>query len=234
MEILIGMAKTSKYAVTGHGDGVEIVVRPSGGLTAILSDGHGGSRAVSGISPVTALKAAQLVGDGVREGMIARTVYDYFCAVQDASFSVALTLISADTEAGRLIICRNTSCPVIVRHEFGVDVYDEPTQSIGTHKNVKPLMTQLPLEEGLIVVTFSDGVLNAGRTRGRNFDIKTVIHLLEGNRPTDVQYLAESILERAMVLDSYQATDHMTVVVMGIDGKVMDNPVECRTVRYPA
>jgi len=65
-------------------------------------------------------------------------------------------------------------------------------------------------------------------------DMKAMVRLLEESRPADVQYIAESILERAMLLDSYQAMDHMTVVVMGIDGKVMDNPVECRTVRYSA
>ena len=234
MEILIGMAKTGKYAVTGHGDGVEITVRPSGGITAILADGHGGSRAVSGISYTAALKAAQFIADGVREGLIARAVYDYFSTVQNAGFTLALTQISADTDAGKLLVCRNTGCPVMVRHEFGVEVYDEPVQPIGSNKNVKPWMTQIPLEEGLIAATFSDGVLNAGRKKGRMFDLKATIRMLEESRPADVQYIAESILERAMLLDSYQAMDHMSVVVMGIDGKMMDNPVECRTVRYPA
>ena len=234
VEILIGMAKIGKYAVTGHGDGVEITVRPSGGITAILADGHGGSRAVSGISSTAALKAAQFVADGVREGMIARAVYDYFSTVQNAGFTLALTQISADTDAGKLLVCRNTGCPVMVRHEFGVEVYDEPVQPIGSNKNVKPWMTQIPLEEGLIAATFSDGVLNAGRKKGRIFDLKATIRMLEESRPADVQYIAESILERAMLLDSYQAMDHMSVVVMGIDGKMMDNPVECRTVRYPA
>ena len=64
--------------------------------------------------------------------------------------------------------------------------------------------------------------------------MKATIRMLEESRPADVQYIAESILERAMLLDSYQAMDDMSVVVMGIDGKMMDNPVECRTVRYPA
>ena len=234
VEILIGVAKTGKYAVNGHGDGVEITVRPSGGITAILADGHGGSRAVSGISSTAALKAAQFVSDGVREGMIARAVYDYFSTVQNAGFTLALTQISADTDSGKLLVCRNTGCPVLVRHEFGVEVYDESVQPIGSNKNVKPWMTQIPLEEGLIAATFSDGVLNAGRKKGRMFDLKATIRMLEESRPADVQYIAESILERAMLLDSYQAMDHMSVIVMGIDGKMMDNPVECRTVRYPA
>lgn len=234
MEILIGTAKTNKHSTIGRGDGLEIIERPSGGITAILSDGHGGSRSVSGISSMAALKAGQLIADGVRDGSVARSIFDYFSTAQDGNFSIAMTMISADTETGSLILCRNANCPTVVRHEFGVDIYDEPAQLIGALKNVKPLMIQRPLEEGLIVATFSDGVLNAGHKRGRTLELKTVIRLLEESRPEDVQYLAESILERAMAMDSYQAVDHMAVVIMGVDSKMPDNKVESRMVRYTA
>lgn len=233
MEILIGIAKTNKHVTTGHGDGLEIIERPSGGMTVILADGHGGSRSVGGLSAMSALKAAQLVADGVRDGSVGRSVFDYFSSVQDGNFSISMTLMSADTETGCLVLCRNSNCPVIVRHEFGVDTYDESVQSIGTHKNVKPLSIQRPLEEGLIVATFSDGVFNAGRKKGRALDLKNIVKLLEDSRPADAQYLADSILERALALESYQAMDHMTVAVMGVDSKMSDNKVECRTVRYP-
>lgn len=234
LEILIGIAKINKHDTSGHGDGVEVIERSSGGITAILADGHGGSRSVSGISTMAALKAAQFIADGVRDGSIARSVFDYFSAVQDGNFSISMTLMSADMETGNMILCRNTNCATMVRHEFGVDIYDEPAQSIGAHKNAKSLTIQRPLEEGLIIATFSDGLLNAGRKRGRVFDMKTVVQLLETSRPADVQYIAESILDRALALDSYQAADHMSVIVMGVDGKTPENKVECRTVKYTA
>jgi hypothetical protein len=232
LEILLGIAKVNKFAVPGSGDGIEVMGRPAGGITAILTDGHGGGRSVSSISTMAAIKTAQLVADGVRDGSVARSVYDYFAAVQDGNFSIAMTMISADTESGNLIVCRNTNSLLMVRHEFGVDIYDEPAQSIGTHKNAKSVMIQRPLEEGLLVATFSDGLLNAGRKRGRSLDLKLLVRQLEESRPGDVQYLSESILDRAMALDSYQASDHMSVIVMGIDGKIPENKVECRTVRY--
>lgn len=232
MEILIGIAKTNKYTTTGRGDGLEVIERPAGGMTVVLADGHGGSRSVSGISSMAVLKAAQLIVEGVRDGSVARAVFDYFSAVQEGNFSVALTLIGADTESGNLLLCRNTNCPILVRHEFGVDIYDEPAQSIGANKNVKPLTIQRPLEEGLIVATFSDGVLNAGRKRGRGLEMKNLVRQLEESRPEDAQYLADSLLERAMGLDSYEALDHMTVVVMGISDRTAENKMECRTVRY--
>jgi hypothetical protein len=65
-------------------------------------------------------------------------------------------------------------------------------------------------------------------------ELKAVIRLLEESRPEDVQYLAESILERAMAMDLYQAVDHMAVVIMGVDSKMPDNKVESRMVRYTA
>lgn len=232
MEIVVGIAKTQKYASTGMGDGVEVMTRPAGGLTAILADGHGTGRSVGGISTTAALKAAQLIAEGVRDNFIPRSIYDYFCAVKEINFSVALTLISADLEERKLIFCRNTNSPVMVRHEFGIDIYDEPAPTIGAQKKVKPLLTQLELNEGLIAVTFSDGVLQAGHRKGRYFDLKSLDRLLAENRPQDAQYLAESILDRALSLDGYQAADHMSVIVLGIESRQFDNRLESRTVHY--
>jgi len=183
---------------------------------------------------MAALKAAQLIADGVRDGSVARSIFDYFSTVQGGNFSIAMTMISADTDSGNLLICRNTNCPALIRHEFGVDLYDEPAQTIGAHKSAKSLVIQRTLEDGLIVATFSDGVLNAGRKRGRTLEMKTLVRLLEESRPEDVQYLSESILEQAMALDSYQTMDHMSVVIMGINGKSSENKVELRTVKYMA
>ncbi len=234
LEILIGIAKCNKYGTRGRGDGVEVAERPTGGISVILADGYGGARSVNGIGSRAALKAAQLVADGVHDGSIARSIFDYFNTAQDGNFSITMTMIGADLESGNLLICRNTNCPSLIRHEFGIDPYNEPVQPIGVHKNVKTVTVQRPLEEGIIVVTFSDGVLNAGRKRGRELDMKSIVRLLEESEPKDVQYLAETILEQAMALDSYQAMDHMSVAVLGVDGKTMENRVEYRNVRYPA
>ncbi len=232
MEILIGIAKSKKHSTPGQGDGLEIVERPTGGMTAILADGHGGGRSVSGISSMAVLKAAQFIADGVRDSVVARSVHDYFSAEQSGNFSIAFTMVSADTENQNLVLCRNTVCPTFVRHEFGVDVYDEPAQTLGAHKNPKSLMIRRPLEEGMIIATFSDGVLNAGRKQGRPLDMKMVVRLLEENRPEDTHYLAQSILERAMTLDCFQALDHMSVIIMGVGSDTSTNKVECRTSRY--
>ena len=234
MEIVIGFAKAKKHATTGNGDGLTVMARPSGGVTAILADGHGGGRSVSGISTTASLKAAHLIADGVQDSFIPRSIYDYFCSIKEINFTVALTLLSADLEVGKLIICRNSNSPVLIRHEFGVDIYDEPSQMIGAHKSVKPQYTQVNLDEGMIAVAFSDGVLNAGHRRGRFFDIKSLERLLIESRPQDAHYLAQSILDRALSLDSYQAADHMSVIVLGIDNKLTDNKTESGMIRISA
>ena len=234
MEIVIGLAKAKKHAAAGNGDGLTVMSRPAGGVTAILADGYGGGRSVSSIGTTAALKAAQLIADGVQDNFIPRSLYDYFCTIKEINFTVSLTLLSADLEVGKLIFCRNTNSPVLIRHEFGVDIYDEPVQTIGAHKNAKPQYAQLNLDEGMIAVAFSDGVLNAGHRRGRFFDIKSLERLLTESRPQDAHYLAESILDRALSLDSYQAADHMSVIVMGIENRPADNKTESGMVRITA
>ena len=40
MEVQIAVAKVNKYAVSESGDTLEVVERPSGGLSVVLADGR--------------------------------------------------------------------------------------------------------------------------------------------------------------------------------------------------
>jgi serine phosphatase RsbU (regulator of sigma subunit) len=234
VELLLGIAKINKFGSEGFGDCVDVTERPSGGLSAVLADGHGGGRSAMSVSAMVATKVAQLISDGMRDGAVARAIHDYLGAMHDGKLVSALTIISADLGAQSLLLSRNTNCPVIIRHEYGVDFYDEPVQSIGVHKSVKAMTAQRPLEEGLLAATFSDGVLTAGRKRGRVLDMQKITKLLEESRPEDVQFVANSILDQALGMDDFQAADHMTVIVLGVGASQLEYKIERRSASYPA
>jgi serine phosphatase RsbU (regulator of sigma subunit) len=233
MEILVGLAKMDKQGSIGGSDGFEVAERPGGGISIILAEGVGNGRSSQDVCRLVAIKAALLISDGVRDAMVSRAIHDYLHAEKDGKIAVMLTIISINTEAQNISVVRNSVCPVFVRHEFAVDRYDETGVPLGIQKAVKPIQFQTSLNEGMLIATFSDGVMLAGRKQGRRIELEDIERLLEKNRPEDVQYIAEDILSRALVLDSYQPNDHMAAVCVGISDKQSETKIQLRTVSYP-
>ena len=233
MEILVGLAKMDKSGSTGGGDGFEVAERPGGGISIILAEGVGNGRSNQDVGQLVAIKAALLISGGVRDTMVSRAIHDYLHAEKDGKTAIMLTIISIDTEEQAISFVRNSVCPVFIRHEFGVDSHDEAGAPLGIQKTVKPSQFQHPLNEGLVIATFSDGVMQAGRKQGRRMEMENIERLLEKSRPEEVQYIAEELLSKALVLDAYQPNDHMTAVCVGISDTQADYKIQRRSVRYP-
>ena len=233
MKILVGMAKINKNDTAGGSDGLEVTERPDGGISIIMADSVGNGRSNQDIGHLVAIKAALLISDGVRDATVPRAIHDYLQVDKGGKVAVMLTIISIDTGTQTLSFARNSSCPLFIRHEFAVDCHDEVGAPLGIQKNVKPIVYQLPLNEGLMAATFSDGIMLAGRKHGRRMEVETIERLLEKSQPEDAQYVAEDILSRALALDAYQPSDHMAVVCIGISDRECDDKIRRRTESYP-
>jgi serine phosphatase RsbU (regulator of sigma subunit) len=233
MEIKIGIAKVSKYAVTDCGDSVEVAERPRGGISAILADGQGSGKSAKITSGLVVNRAAALIAEGARDGAVARTVHDYLYAIKDGKVSSTLTIISADLDTQTAVFSRNSNCPVLVKNEYGIDVYDEEVGPIGVHKHMKPLMHQIPLEVGTILVSYSDGIQAAGRKRGNQMNFQKFLRIISENSPDDVNFIAESLLEYALELDQYRPGDDMTVVAMGVSDHEMPYKIQRMNISFP-
>ena len=215
MKINVGMAKVNKYAMQHCGDSFDIIERPYGGLSAIIADGQGSGLAAHHTSSWVVNKAASLIADGARDGAVARAVHDYLYAMKDKKVSCTLTLLSADLESETIVISRNSNCPTIVKTDEYLTIYDDDVAPIGVNRHMKPLVYELPFAPGMIVVSFTDGIV-------------------EDNPPEDCDFIARSILEYALSLDKEKAGDDMTVVVMGISETSFDGPkVEQLSASYP-
>ena len=233
MEIKIGIARINKYAMADCGDNVEVAERPSGGISAILADGQGSGKAAKITSSLVVNKAAALIVDGARDGAVARAVHDYLYVVKDGKVSSTLTIISADLDTQTAVFSRNSNCPVIVKHQYGIDVYDEDISPIGVHKRMKPIMCQLPLEMDMLLVSYTDGIQAAGRKHGKVMNFELIHKLIADNRAEDATFIADSILEYALGLDNYRPSDDMTVVVMGICDTEMEYNIRRMSVSFP-
>src|SRR5436305_6018138 len=114
LDIQLAVAKTNKYASQESGDTVEVVERPHGGFSVVLADGQGSGRAAKNISHLVTTKAVSLIKDGVRDGVVCRSVHDYLYAYRGGKVSATLVIVTLDLSTSTLVLSRNSHCPILL------------------------------------------------------------------------------------------------------------------------
>lgn len=218
MEVRFAVAKVSKYAMRESGDTLEMIERPHGGISMVLVDGQRSGRAAKAISNVVARKAVQLLAEGVRDGAAARAAHDYLYTYRAGKVSATLNILSVDTQTNTLVISRNNPAPVIVHtQEKGLFALDEPSAVVGVHRNIKPLITEIPLAAGVVAVAFTDGLQHAGSISGPGeLDPRQVVgeFLTQGN--VDPQALVDELLSCALALEQGRPRDDISVMAIAV------------------
>jgi serine phosphatase RsbU (regulator of sigma subunit) len=232
MEILIAVAKTNKYATSESGDTLEIVERPNGGVSVVLSDGQTSGKGAKSVSTMVVRKVISLLAEGVRDGAAARAASDYLFTEKNGKVTACLNVLSADLQTGTLVITRNNPTPVFIARNGQVECIASESVSIGTNRNIRPSITEFPLENGITIIVFTDGIKNAGDRNGQPLDVCTLIQaLIEDQEPT-AQELADTILGQAVRLDNNRPNDDMSVVVLQTVPAETDQ-IRRMTVRLP-
>jgi len=233
LELHVGVAKVSKYAVSESGDTVEMTERPQGGLSLVLADGQRSGRAAKVISTLVARKAIALLAEGVRDGAAARATHDYLRTHRQGQVSAELSIVSLDLVTHTIVLSRNSHCQMLVADRAGLRILDEPSEAIGIYDRTKPVITELPVAAHTWVVAFTDGVLEAGQGFGQHFDVATlVIDSVAGGHDSAPQ-LADAILGRATELDHGRPQDDMSVLVLAILPSQATDKARRLTVRFP-
>jgi serine phosphatase RsbU (regulator of sigma subunit) len=218
LDVQIAVAKTNKYATRESGDTVEVVERPHGGFSVVLADGQGSGRAAKTLSHLVTTKALSMIKDGARDGVVARSVHDYRFAYRGGKVSATLVILTVDLASRTLVLSRNSHCPIILYRpgEPGLILIDDPSSPIGIYTQTKPVITEIPLEAHTYAVTYSDGLMDAGKRDGRPIDLVALAseHLAKG--PTTARALGDYLLEKALELDANRPYDDMTALVLAV------------------
>jgi serine phosphatase RsbU (regulator of sigma subunit) len=220
LSVQIAVSKTNKYASRESGDTVEVVERPHGGFSVVLADGQGSGRAAKNISHLVTTKAITLIKEGVRDGAVARSVHDYLYAYRGGKVSATLVILSVDLATRTLVLSRNSHCPVLLSNwtEGDVRVIGEPSNPIGLYPMTKPSITELPVEPHTCVVTYSDGLMEAGKRDGRPIDLPSLVSRyrdMAAGAPS-ARGLADFLLSEALQRDANRPADDMTAMVLAI------------------
>ncbi len=236
MEIQLAVSKVNKYATSESGDSVEVVERPNGGLSVVMADGQSSGKGAKQVSSLVVRKVISLLSEGVRDGAAARAASDHLFTEKKGKVSATLNIVSVDLQTSTMVITRNNPLPVIIATGGEICAFDDDCNPIGIYRDTRPLINELPIELGLTVVFFTDGMAHAGSRSGENLDIKTLVQSLldEDTDEGDVspQAIADALLAHAVQLDHGRPVDDISVVVMRVVRKKRD-AVRRMTVNLP-
>ena len=221
MEVQFAVAKVSKYATSESGDTLEMIERPHGGMSMVLVDGQRSGKSAKAISNVVARKAVQLLAEGVRDGAAARAANDYLFTYRGGKVSATLNILSVDTRTRTLVISRNNEAPVLIHTlEDGFYQLEEPSRAVGVHANTKPIITEIPIAVGTIVVAYTDGVSHAGTMSGQSrYDAFGVFQEMVNAGETSAQAIVDRLLNDAVALDNGRPRDDISVVAISVQPK---------------
>ena len=234
MEIKIGIASVAKSGAEYCGDSHSLVER-RGGMTLILSDGHGNTAAAQQTSRWVTQRARTLVLEGKENDAVARTVHEELYEMKDRKVACALTIFGVDAETESVAIGRSGQTPVYVWTEEYETVYDDEATALGMSRSVNPQTYELPLAQGMILAAVTEGVRLAGKKRGgAHFEPEKVWEIIRANPAEDAEYIAKNILEYALTLEQEQPAEDMTVAVLGVSPDKAENAgVSFLSASYP-
>ncbi len=232
MELQIAVAKINKYAVSESGDTLEVIERPTGGLSVVLADGQTSGRGAKAVSMMVVRKVISLIAEGVRDGAAARAASDALFAERAGKVTCTLNIASVDLHSNTIVLTRNNPAPMFICRGENIDIHAEDSVPLGISRNVRPVITELTIEAGLTIVIFSDGISHAGERRGEPMDVRHTIRSLIEDQDPSPQELADSLLAQAVRLDDNRPADDISVLILRVSPLTGDN-VRRMTVRLP-
>jgi serine phosphatase RsbU (regulator of sigma subunit) len=232
MEVQIAVAKVNKYAVSESGDTLEVVERPSGGLSVVLADGQTSGRGAKAVSMMVVRKVISLLAEGVRDGAAARAASDALFTEKLGKVISTLNIASIDLHSNTIVLARNNPAPTYICRGEKIDLLNEESDPIGTSRNVRPVITELEIEPGLTIIIFTDGIIHAGERRGQPMNVGETIRSIIEDQDPPPQQLADSLLAHAISLDDNRPADDISVLVLKVSPRAGDD-VRRMNVRLP-
>lgn len=230
MDVQVSAAKVAKYATHESGDTLEIIERPHGGLSVVLVDGQRSGRAAKIISNIVARKAISLLGEGVRDGAVARATHDYLRTHRAGQVSADMQIVSVDLSTHTLVISRNSRCPGYIVQQGELVVLDEASQAIGIYAHTKPVITELPLEPDTYVMLCTDGLTMA--TQSAALDLAAAVQDAARDRVSP-RTLANGLLESALEAEHRRPKDDISVLVLAVLPETEADDIRRLSVSFP-
>jgi serine phosphatase RsbU (regulator of sigma subunit) len=222
MELQIGVSKIKKYASSESGDSIEIVERPNGGLSVVMADGQRSGKSAKRISNMVVRKVVSLLAEGIRDGAAARAASDYLFTERGGKVLATLNIISIDLVTNTIVVTRNNPAPILYTQGQEIKILDEDCKPVGVYRNTRPIITELPINSGLTIAAFTDGITNAGVKKNENLDIWDLFNYCLKNDLT-AQESADHFMNNALELDNNLPVDDISIVMIKVNNEKRDD-----------
>ena len=232
MEVQIAVAKINKYAVSESGDSLEVVERPNGGISVVLADGQTSGRGAKAVSLMVVRKVIGLLAEGVRDGAAARAASDALFTEKQGKVSCTLNIASADLMTNTIVLTRNNPAPMAICRSGNVDCISTESMSLGTTRDTRPVVNEINIEPGIVIVMYTDGLVHAGDRRGHRMEPCTIIESMLEDQDPSPQEIADELLAHAVSLDEGRPVDDISVVAIKVTARMGDH-ARRMTVRLP-
>jgi serine phosphatase RsbU (regulator of sigma subunit) len=201
-------------------------------MSVVLADGQSSGKGAKWVSSLVVRKVIQFLADGVRDGAAARAASDALFTERGGRVSATLNILSADLQTGTLVITRNNPAPVVISYNGKTKLLSEESDAVGLRRDTRPMISEIPLETGLTVVVYTDGLVHAGCYYGDSLDVCTALIVeLEGENPSP-EHIADSLMKHALKLDRGMPRDDISIVVLSVLGNDGDM-IRRMSVRLP-
>lgn len=176
-----------------------------------LSDGMGMGHKANQESTITISLLEKFLEAGFDKELALKTINSILVLKSTDEMSTTIDMTVIDLYRGRTKFVKIGSAPTFIKRKGLVQVIDSNTMPAGILKDVDIQVYEDTLEDGDLVITVSDGVLDANEdTDDKEKWLSCIIESIESGNP---QTIADRIIDHAIDISEESKRDDMTVLV---------------------
>ena len=139
-------------------------------------------------------------------------------AYRGGKVSATLVIVTVDLSTNSLVLSRNSHCPILLSLPGSpqLRVLEDASNPIGIYSMTKPVITELPLEATTYAVTYSDGLMEAGRRNNHPVDPAALLNEALAGGLSATREIADYLLAKALEADEMRPADDMTILALAI------------------
>ncbi len=208
----VGSAKTTKDGSTVSGDCSLQIKLADGKYLVAIADGMGSGEKARECSKITLRLVKQMLSAGFNGEESVKLINSRMNLSQNKEMYSSLDIAILDLFAGKIELLKNGACNTYVKNKKAIKQIKSENLPVGIVENIELKSTTLEVNDGDIIVMYSDGVVDSKENVGKEW-IEDYLRNISTN---NVQKIADLILSEAIDNGFGIAHDDMTIIVTKI------------------
>ena len=208
----VGCAKTTKDGSTVSGDCSLQIKLADGKYLVAIADGMGSGEKARECSKITLRLVKQMLSAGFNGEESVKLINSRMNLAQNKEMYSSLDIAILDLYAGKIELLKNGACNTYVKNKKNIKQIKSENLPVGIVDNIELKSTTLEVNDGDIVVMYSDGIVDSKENVGKEW----IEDYLKNISTNNVQKIADLILTEAVDNSFGIAHDDMTVIVTKI------------------